>query len=344
MSSYRTSNSPYINSNSHETAPPATPAISALSDIDEMDHDCPFKRSRSATVVSALTPPLAPCDTVTLTPVSESHSPQPEAGKSSGGENDGLQPLSTYYIPHEYVDINGARNKGFAPVAASQTSQGCLKLPPADEKKICGQKRSMFFFLVLLGIILGLGVGLGAGLGLGLKQGSKISANCPASSESTSTSTPTATTSPSSTVSSVPSTGNIVDDMTRIECPGFNNSIITSLQTPSNDTSSSNPSSPIKKWQVLCDRNIAPSASKKDLAWFTSSTLGACFAVCDSMSFFTKRDDISAVWNYDGSGSYMGKCWCVGFKEGYTTGKILMPNKGISAAVIRVDDAGTLML
>ncbi|CCC11859.1 unnamed protein product [Sordaria macrospora k-hell] len=353
---YRNSNSPYANSSSNnQITDPSTPAVSAFTsdNVSEItspsaagNHDFAKDnlkpRSRTATMVSAqtTTQSLALYDAVSvfaiLPAVPESYSP--ELAPTNAHEHDGLQPLSTYYIPHEYVDVNGVRNKGFAPVVPGGQGQGLLKLSPADGdghglghgQRVCGLKRSMFVFLVLLAIIIGLGVGLGAGLGMGLKGscaknsgtglggagagGGGGGGACPASPTSTSPSdnsngnsqTSTSSTAAAPSASSTDTTNSDPDTDT-----DTNSAVagIPHLTCPSfNDTifaspllpsSSSSSSSSKKKYKILCDTNLSQNPLKQDLAsGFVTQTLEECFAVCDAMNFYLKRGDVSAVWNY----------------------------------------------
>ncbi|KAK3350583.1 hypothetical protein B0H65DRAFT_455184 [Neurospora tetraspora] len=94
-------------------------------------------------------------------------------------ENDGPQPLAAHYTPHEYVDVNGVRNKALH--VTPMTSAGFEKFsqhvqpPPAAtkrtwEQRIYGMRRSTFALVVALVVTVAAAIGLGVGLGVGLRQ------------------------------------------------------------------------------------------------------------------------------------------------------------------------------
>ncbi|KAK3402661.1 hypothetical protein B0T20DRAFT_449666 [Sordaria brevicollis] len=393
---YRNSNSPYANStnNNSQTQPPPTPAVSAFTDCtsSEFNHSTDWKRSRTGTVISSICPGDA-VSNINLPVVPEARSPELEPKQQgvtaiatptptpTAREHDGLQPLSTYYVPHEYVDVNGVKNKGFAPVPPPGGGEhgGGKPVDAHGQRRVCGLpvRRARLVFLVVLAVVIALG--LGAGLGVGLrgrdKDGGGLGVGCAALPGGNSTSgsggngngsgsgndnnskKPTPTTPSSSSSAPSPSTTDgLVPGVAHLTCPSSNGTIIGSPLFPSpnptpspSSSSSSSSSSTAKQYIILCDTNLAPTPSKQDLASFRTQTLEECFAVCDSMNYYMKREDVAGVWNYIyEKGPGRGGCWCVGRKEGSEKGgndgkRVMQENKGVSVVVVGVDEGGRVL-
>ena len=99
----------------------------------------------------------------------------------SMSENDAPQPLSAYYTPHEYVDVNGVRNKAVhvttvVPGAGGKFLGDGQGQPPTGtgpsgwEQRIYGMRRLTFVLAVALVVVVAVAIGLGVGLGVGLKR------------------------------------------------------------------------------------------------------------------------------------------------------------------------------
>ncbi|KAK3954779.1 hypothetical protein QBC32DRAFT_368361 [Pseudoneurospora amorphoporcata] len=301
---YRNANSPYANSSPQMSATPSTPAVSAFAsdNVSEITANRDVsKRSRSATMVSVATQSIAPCDAVSainLPAVPESHFPEIEAAnKAPTHEHDGLQPLSTYYTPHEYVDVNGVRNKWFAPVAAPVAIAGDGGY---------AAKRSMFVFLVLLAII----SNKNSTGGLGACPASPASTSPSSSSDNNNSPTPTSTSSSSSAKSpssTDPSDSPVpgIHHLPNLPLLQHNSSTIIASPLFPFSPSTNGDTNKTNRYIILCDTNLPPSPSEQDLTTGTSSgassggfvtqSLKECFAVCDAMNCTYSSHSVSML-------------------------------------------------
>ncbi|CCC11863.1 unnamed protein product [Sordaria macrospora k-hell] len=269
-------------------------------------------------------PPVPPAVPPKQTPLHQGH--------------DAPQPLSAYYTPHEYVDVNGMRNKAIIPANGFEkfSQHGHGGQPPATAKSsggqgIYGMRRSTFVLVVALVVVVAVAIGLGVGLGVGLKktgggggrdgaQQSQITTSVSPSLTIVATSA-TASPQPTSANGRAPTTATTTTTVTlalpsplasttsqsKLTCPTSNSTLLTSPFTSSNQA---------QKYQILCDANLFASSSspssKQNLAGPLRAiqTLEQCWGVCDGMNFFLGRKDVAAVWNYI-DGPAKGDCWCI---------------------------------
>lgn len=242
--------------------------------------------------------------------------------------HNGIQAVQPGLYPHQ-PDAEDRRDESHPP---GTHNEKWMNDPRGRSIYDIRRGRFVLILIFLLGILIVLALGLGLGLGLGLpavRQASSSQseplASTPTIHESTSSpsaaasahsrsETPTsssvysATSSQVAEVSGTPST----------TCPGSNGTVYSASGFD---------------FIIYCDHNVA-SGHKVDLSSGYQPTFDDCINLCAGEDYFQNRADVSAVYNFAGTGQQTpGTCWCEGGTASATTTPI--PGRGNDLALIR---------